>query len=211
MKNYIVLAGNIGAGKSTLVDRISEHLGWKPYYEPVSENPYLEDFYKDMKRWAFHSQLYFLTDRLRTHKNLQDYNGSVVQDRSVYEDAEIFAKNLYLQGSISNRDFATYQDFYTLFLSFLEPPDLIVFLKASVETLKSRIAMRGRDFEAAIPDSYLADLNQLYDAWIENFNLCPVLEINAGEIDIILRPEDLELVVSMIQERIKGKQPVLFE
>ncbi len=211
MKNYIVLAGNIGSGKSTLVDRISEHLGWKPYYEPVSENPYLEDFYKDMKRWAFHSQLYFLTDRLRTHKNLQDYNGSVVQDRSVYEDAEIFAKNLYLQGSISNRDFATYQDFYTLFLSFLEPPDLIVFLKASVETLKSRIAMRGRDFEAAIPDSYLADLNQLYDAWIENFNLCPVLEINAGEIDIILRPEDLELVVSMIQERIKGKQPVLFE
>jgi deoxyadenosine/deoxycytidine kinase len=211
MKNYIVLAGNIGAGKSTLVDRISNHLGWKPYYEPVSENPYLEDFYKDMKKWAFHSQLYFLTDRLKTHKNLQDYNGSVVQDRSVYEDAEIFAKNLYLQGSISSRDFDTYQGFYKLFLSFLEPPDLVVFLKATVGTLKSRIAMRGRGFESAIPDSYLANLNQLYDVWIENFTLSPVLEIDAGEIDLVSRPEDLELVVSMIQEKIKGKQQVLFE
>ncbi|NQT57558.1 MAG: deoxynucleoside kinase [Bacteroidetes bacterium] len=211
MKNYIVLAGNIGAGKSTLVDRISNHLGWKPYYEPVSENPYLEDFYKDMKRWAFHSQLYFLTDRLRTHKNLQDYNGSVVQDRSVYEDAEIFAKNLFLQGSISSRDFDTYQGFYKLFLSFLEPPDLVVFLKASVGTLKSRIAMRGRGFESAIPDSYLENLNQLYDAWIESFALSPVLEIHAGEIDLVSRPEDLELVVNMIQEKIKGKQQVLFE
>ena len=211
MKNYIVLAGNIGAGKSTLVDRISNHLGWKPYYEPVSENPYLEDFYKDMKRWAFHSQLYFLTDRLRTHKDLQDYNGSVVQDRSVYEDAEIFAKNLFLQGSISSRDFDTYQGFYRLFLSFLEPPDLVVFLKASVGTLKSRIAMRGRGFESAIPDSYLANLNQLYDSWIENFTLSPVLEIPAGEIDLVSRPEDLELVVNMIKEKIKGKQQVLFD
>jgi len=211
MKNYIVLAGNIGAGKSTLVDRISNHLGWKPYYEPVSENPYLEDFYKDMKRWAFHSQLYFLTDRLRTHKDLQDYNGSVVQDRSVYEDAEIFAKNLFLQGSISNRDFDTYQGFYKLFLSFLEPPDLVVFLKAPVETLKSRIAMRGRGFESAIPDNYLASLNQLYDTWIENFTLSPVLEIHAGEIDLVSRPEDLELVVHMIKEKIKGKQQVLFD
>jgi deoxyadenosine/deoxycytidine kinase len=211
MKNYIVLAGNIGAGKSTLVDRISNHLGWKPYYEPVSENPYLEDFYKDMKRWAFHSQLYFLTDRLRTHKDLQDYNGSVVQDRSVYEDAEIFAKNLYLQGSISSRDFETYQGFYKLFLSFLEPPDLVVFLKATVGTLKSRIAMRGRGFESAIPDSYLANLNHLYDTWIENFTLSPVLQIDAGEIDLVSRPEDLELVVSMIQKKIKGKQQVLFE
>jgi len=211
MKNYIVLAGNIGAGKSTIVDRISNHLGWKPYYEPVSENPYLEDFYKDMKRWAFHSQLYFLTDRLRTHKDLQDYNGSVVQDRSVYEDAEIFAKNLFLQGSISSRDFDTYQGFYRLFLSFLEPPDLVVFLKASVGTLKSRIAMRGRGFESAIPDSYLANLNQLYDSWIENFTLSPVLEIPAGEIDLVSRPEDLELVVNMIKEKIKGKQQVLFD
>ncbi len=211
MKNYIVLAGNIGAGKSTLVDRISSHLGWKPYYEPVSENPYLEDFYQDMKKWAFHSQLYFLTDRLKTHKNLQDYNGSVVQDRSVYEDAEVFAKNLYLQGSISSRDFDTYQGFYKLFLTFLEPPDLVVFLKASVETLKSRIAMRGRGFEAAIPDAYLENLNQLYDSWIEGFTRSPVLEIDAGEIDLVSRPEDLELVVQMIKEKIKGKQQVLFE
>ncbi|MCD4760760.1 deoxynucleoside kinase [bacterium] len=211
MKNYIVLAGNIGAGKSTLVDRISENLGWKPYYEPVSENPYLEDFYKNMKKWAFHSQLYFLTDRLRTHKHLQDYSGSIVQDRSVYEDAEIFAKNLFLQGSITSRDFETYQGVYTLFLSFLDPPDLVVFLKASVKTLKKRITMRGREFEASIPDSYLENLNRLYDTWIESFTLCPVLEVDTGEIDIVSRPEDLELVVSMIQKKLKGKQQVLFE
>ncbi|MCK5154820.1 MAG: deoxynucleoside kinase [Spirochaetales bacterium] len=211
MKNYIVLAGNIGAGKSTLVDRISENLGWKPYYEPVSENPYLEDFYKNMKKWAFHSQLYFLTDRLRTHKHLQDYNGSIVQDRSVYEDAEIFAKNLFLQGSITPRDFETYQGVYTLFLSFLDPPDLVVFLRASVETLKKRITMRGREFEVSIPDSYLENLNRLYDIWIESFTLCPVLEVDTGEIDIVSRPEDLEFVVSMIQKKLKGKQQVLFE
>lgn len=211
MKNYIVLAGNIGAGKSTLVDRISENLGWKPYYEPVSENPYLEDFYKNMKKWAFHSQLYFLTDRLRTHKHLQDYNGSIVQDRSVYEDAEIFAKNLFLQGSITPRDFETYQGVYTLFLSFLDPPDLVVFLRASVETLKKRITMRGREFEVSIPDSYLENLNRLYDIWIESFTLCPVLEVDTGEIDIVSRPEDMEFVVSMIQKKLKGKQQVLFE
>lgn len=211
MKNYIVLAGNIGAGKSTLVDRISENLGWKPYYEPVSENPYLEDFYKNMKKWAFHSQLYFLTDRLRTHKHLQDYNGSIVQDRSVYEDAEIFAKNLFLQGSITPRDFETYQGVYTLFLSFLDPPNLVVFLRASVETLKKRITMRGREFEVSIPDSYLENLNRLYDIWIESFTLCPVLEVDTGEIDIVSRPEDLEFVVSMIQKKLKGKQQVLFE
>ncbi len=211
MKNYIVLAGNIGAGKSTLVDRISENLGWKPYYEPVSENPYLEDFYKNMKKWAFHSQLYFLTDRLRTHKHLQDYNGSIVQDRSVYEDAEIFAKNLFLQGSITPRDFETYQGVYTLFLSFLDPPNLVVFLRASVETLKKRITMRGREFEVSIPDSYLENLNRLYDIWIESFTLCPVLEVDTGEIDIVSRPEDMEFVVSMIQKKLKGKQQVLFE
>jgi deoxyadenosine/deoxycytidine kinase len=210
MKQYIVLAGNIGAGKSTLVSRISERLGWKPYYEPVSENPYLEDFYGDMKRWAFHSQLYFLTDRLRIHKELQDFQGSVVQDRSVYEDAEVFARNLFLQGAISARDFDTYQGVYRVFLSFLQPPDLIVYLKASIGVLKNRIAMRGRGFEASIPDEYLDGLNRLYEAWIERFTSCPVLTVDAGEVDIVTRPEDLERVAEMIQERLKGKQQELF-
>jgi len=211
MKQYIVLAGNIGAGKSTLVKRISETLGWRPYYEPVSENPYLEDFYRDMHAWAFHSQLYFLTDRLKTHKELQEYNGSVVQDRSVYEDAEVFARNLHLRGALSSRDFDTYLGVYRVFLSFLDPPDLVVYLRASLDTLKRRIAQRSRGFEGAIPDEYLLGLNRLYDSWIENWSSSEVLTIDADEVDIVARPEDLSQVADMIRERLKGKQQVLFE
>ena len=211
MKQYIVLAGNIGAGKSTLVRRISETLGWKPYYEPVSENPYLEDFYEDMQAWAFHSQLYFLTDRLKTHKELQEFNGSVVQDRSVYEDAEIFARNLHLQGALSDRDFETYLGVYRVFLSFLDPPDLVVYLRASLDTLKQRIAQRSRGFEGDIPDEYLLGLNRLYDSWIEGWSSSGVLTVDADTVDIVARPEDLEHVVEMIRERLKGKQQVLFE
>jgi deoxyadenosine/deoxycytidine kinase len=206
MKHYIVLAGNIGSGKSTLVTRLSRQLGWKPYFEPVSENPYLEHFYRDMKRWAFHSQLYFLTDRLRIHKELQDWSGSVVQDRCVYEDAEVFARNLYLQGALSARDYGTYQGLYQVFLSFLEPPDLVVYLKASVQTLRTRIAMRGRSFEASITDAYLEGLNRLYDEWIAAFTGSPVLTVDAGEVDIVTRPEDLTRVTAMILEAMKGKQ-----
>lgn len=210
MKQYIVIAGNIGAGKSTLVERLSSCLGWRPYFEPVSENPYLEDFYADMNTWAFHSQLYFLTDRMRTHKELQDFNGPVVQDRSVYEDAEIFAENLYLQGAMTSRDHATYRAVYQLLISFLEPPDLIVYMKASTQTLRERIRMRDRDFEQSIPDSYLEQLNTLYDGWIARYAAGPVLTIDTAEIDIINHPEDLESVVQRIDEAMKGKQGILF-
>lgn len=210
MKQYIVIAGNIGAGKSTLVERLSSRLGWRPYFEPVSENPYLEDFYADMRTWAFHSQLYFLTDRMRTHKELQDFNGPVVQDRSVYEDAEIFAENLYLQGAMSPRDHATYQAVYRLLISFLDPPDLIVYMKASTATLRERIHMRNRGFEQSIPDSYLEQLNRLYDDWIARYDAGPVLTIDTAEIDIITRPDDLESVVLQIEEAMKGKQSMLF-
>ncbi len=211
MKQYIVIAGNIGAGKSTLVKRLCERVGWKPYFEPVSENPYLEDFYADMRGYAFRSQLYFLTDRLRTHKELQDFPGPVVQDRSVFEDAEVFARNLYEQGAFSERDYATYRKVYDLFVSFLEPPSLVVYLASSLSTLRERIALRGRDFEADITDEYLLGLNRLYDEWISSYTLGPVLTIDTASVDIVNRPEDLETVVDLIREAMKGKQEDFFD
>ncbi len=211
MKQYIVIAGNIGAGKSTLVERMCQLLNWRPYYEPVSDNPYLEDFYKDMKQWAFHSQLYFLSDRLQIHKALQDFSGPVVQDRSVFEDAEVFARNLYEHGAFTERDFATYMKVYRSFISFLEPPDLVVYLQASLATLKRRIALRGRDFESNISDSYLLGLNHLYDQWIDSYDLSPVVTIDTGSVDIVEHPEDLDTVVNLIYEALKGKQDELFD
>ena len=139
MKKFIAVAGNIGVGKSTLVSLLSERLGWQAFYEPVDENPYLSDFYRDMKSWAFHSQIYFLTRRLRIHKQLIDFGDSAIQDRSVYEDAEIFAHNLYLQGQIDERDYQAYRDLYQVLVEFLPAPDLVLYLRASVPTLMQRI------------------------------------------------------------------------
>lgn len=210
MKKYLVVAGNIGVGKSTLVEQISQRWNWKPYFEPVSENPYLEDFYKDMKRWAFHSQLYFLTDRLKTHKELQNFGGSVVQDRSVHEDAEIFVRNLHQEGSLSDRDFQTYHNLYRVMSSFLEPPNLVVYLRCSVDTLKKRIVRRGRTFEADIPDEYLENLNRLYDHWIEGYGDSPKLVIDADNLDFVLNPEDLDEILDRIEEGLRGDQGELW-
>ncbi len=163
MDKFIVVAGNIGAGKTTLVKILSERLGFNPFYEPHDENPYLADFYEDMKSWSYHSQVYFLTRRLKIHKELLQAEGTVVQDRSVYEDAQIFARNLYLQGDLSQRDYQVYQDLYQILVSLLPMPNLIIYLRASVDTLMKRIACRGREYEAGISREYLGRLNQLYD------------------------------------------------
>src|SRR5512138_3079232 len=160
MKKYVAVAGNIGVGKSTLVERLSTRLGWEPFYEPVTENPYLADFYKDMDAWSFHSQIFFLTHRLQSHYDLAQHPNSVVQDRSVYEDAEIFAQNLYLQGHIAFRDYQTYRQLYETTMRFLPPPDLVVYLRASVQTLSSRITNRGRAYEQTISADYLNGLNK---------------------------------------------------
>jgi deoxyadenosine/deoxycytidine kinase len=145
MKKFVAVAGNIGVGKSTLVEMLCVRLGWEPFFEPVTENPYLADFYADMDAWSFHSQIFFLTHRLRIHYNLAQHPSSVVQDRSVYEDAEIFAQNLFLQGHIEYRDYKTYRELYETSMQLLPPPDLVVYLRASVPTLLNRIAYRGRD------------------------------------------------------------------
>jgi deoxyadenosine/deoxycytidine kinase len=210
MKKYLVLAGNIGAGKSTLVGLLAERLGFSPYYEPVAENPYLVDFYADMRRWALQSQLFFLTHRVRSHRSLMEDPRSVVQDRSIYEDAEIFARNLYEQGSMSDRDWNTYRNLYRTLIDLLPAPDLVVYLKASVPTLRKRIALRGREMEASIPDAYLAGLNRLYEEWIECFELAPALVVPCDRLDFVAESKDLDSIVTEVEHRLRDKQGSLF-
>ena len=210
MKRFVAVAGNIGVGKSTLVALLSERLGWVPFYEPVAENPYLEDFYSDMPAWSFHSQIFFLTRRLLTHRKLLDHPSSAIQDRTVYEDAEIFAHNLFLQGHMSERDHQTYHELYSVLSKFLPPPDLVVYLRATTETLSQRIAARGRDYEQQIKPEYLQRLNDLYESWIETFSLCPVLTVPADDLDYVAHDSHLDLIVVKIYDMLAGKEEVVF-
>lgn len=210
MKKFIAVAGNIGVGKSTLVRLLSQQLGWEPFYEPVTENPYLSDFYRDMATWSFHSQVFFLTHRLQIHHNLVHFPGSAIQDRSVYEDAEIFARNLFLQGHLSQRDWQTYWSLYQTLSEFLPPPDLVIYLRASVATLLARIDQRGRDYERSIAPDYLDRLNQLYENWIAGFTLCPVLTVPADDLNYVAYPGHLDLVARKIEEKLTGKDIVVF-
>ena len=210
MEKFIAVAGNIGVGKSTLVKFLSEELDWTPFYEPVTENPYLADFYEDMQAWGFHSQIYFLMRRLRIHRKLMGMRGSVIQDRSVYEDAEIFAHNLYLQDAINDRDYNTYRELYHVLVEFLPPPDLVIYLRASVPTLLDRIAKRDRDYERTIPADYLSDLNELYESWVQDFDLCPVLTIPCDDLDYVAKPQHLRLIVDRVQGILVGKEEVRF-
>ncbi len=211
MKKFIAVAGNIGVGKSTLVSMLCKRLGWQPFYEPVVENPYLADFYADMHAWAFHSQIFFLTRRLRSHVELSQFPESVVQDRSVYEDAEIFAHNLFLQGHIQPRDYQTYRELYETAVQLLPPPDLMIYLRASVPTLLDRISNRGRDYERTITPEYLRSLNDLYEAWISDFVMCPVLTIPSDDLDYVAHAGHLNLVVKKIQEKLTGNEEVVFD
>ncbi len=204
-KYFITIAGNIGVGKSTLVNLLSEQTGWEPVLEAVTENPYLEDFYQDMRRWSFQSQLFFLSRRLRQHYELLNSKQSIIQDRSVYEDAEIFARNLYNQGDMSDRDWACYHELYETLVTLLKPPHLVIYLQASVPTLRSRISQRGRDYEQNIEDAYLEKLNVLYDNWITNFTLSPVLTINTNHLNYVEYDEHLALIWQKIQERLQGR------
>lgn len=210
MKKFVAVAGNIGVGKSTLVALLSERLQWEPFFEPVGENPYLADFYRDMRQWAFHSQIFFLTRRLRSHRQLLDHPTSAIQDRSVYEDAEVFATNLYRQGLIGDRDFQAYRELYQVLVEFLPPPDLVIYLRAPVPTLLKRVHSRGRDYEKLISAEYLEQLNQLYEEWVGRFALCPILTVPADNLNYVSNVRHLDLIAMKIQEKLMGKEEVVF-
>jgi len=202
--HFVAIAGNIGVGKSTLTTLAARKLGWEPFFEVAEDNPYLADFYQDMPRWSFHSQIFFLSQQLKRHYQMLQYKGSVIQDRAIYEGVEIFGKNLYLQGIMSLPDWQTYHDLYRNVALLLQPPDLVVYLKASVPTLLGRIAQRGRGYESAISPEYLESLNVLYDEWIAGFRLSPVLCIETDNLDYVHDEKPLEQVLGMIQDRLVG-------
>ncbi len=210
-KHFIAIAGNIGAGKSTLTALLSQRLGWEPFLEGVGDNPYLADFYADMERWSFHSQIFFLAKRLLHHRQLLERPNSVIQDRTVYEDAEIFARNLYLQGHMQERDYHTYHDLYTAVTAILPPPDLVIYLRATIPTLSQRIQQRGRPYERQISVSYLEQLNALYEDWFQNFALCPVLTVPADRLDFVSNGDHLSLIIEKVLERLQGKEFVSFD
>ena len=196
---FIAVAGNIGAGKSTLTQMLADHFQWKPFFEANADNPYLADFYEDMSRWSFHSQVFFLGRRLEHHKLLTEHPGTAIQDRTVYEDAEIFACNLYRQGVMSERDYDAYRHLYKAAAAFLPAPDFLIYLKSDVSTLQERIANRGRDFERNIDPAYLAQLNTLYEEWISDWTLCPVLTLDMTQMDFQHNPADFANIVAEIQ------------
>ncbi len=196
-RKHIAVAGTIGAGKTSLVKWLVKRYELQPFYEPNDENPYLADFYADMKRWAFHSQAFFLAHKLELHQNLAACEGSAVIDRTIYEDAEIFAKNLRAQGHISARDWAVYLRLYEGIKRALRPPDVLIALSCSLKTSKKRIAKRGRDMEQAIPDAYLRRLHRLYESWFDRYDLSPIVRIRTDELDYV---ENLLDLIDLTQE-----------
>jgi deoxyadenosine/deoxycytidine kinase len=208
-KYAVSIAGNMGVGKSTLTRLLASDFGWTPFYEAVDDNPYLTDFYKDMPRWSFHSQLFFLSRRLRYHRQIANHPNHVIQDRCVYEDAEVFARNLYQRRNLAERDYQLYRDLYEEFFQIVPPPSLIVYLKASIPTLIARIHRRGCDFEREISPLYLQQLNELYNAWIEDFTVCPVLTIETDNLDFVRFPHDYVAIKVKIAEMLNIPEKVL--
>ncbi len=182
---FIAIAGNMGVGKTSMVQFLHKTYGFQPVYEPFMDNPYLDDFYKDMKTWGFHSQLYFLTHKFRLHMQLHGRTTTIVQDRSIYEDAEIFCTNLYRGRKISKRDYQTYMELYHTMRKALQPPDLMIYLRCSVRATRRRIRQRGRESEQDIPARYIRRLNDMYDEWIERYDLSPVLVWNSDDHDYL--------------------------
>lgn len=200
---HIAIAGNIGSGKTTLTRLLSKHFGWKPHFEEVDNNPYLESFYEDMKRWSFNLQIYFLNSRFRQVMDIRKSGDDIIQDRTIYEDAYIFAANLYDMGLMETRDYQNYQDLFELMSSFLQAPDLLIYLRASVPTLVRQIQKRNRDYEQSIRLDYLKALNKRYENWISNYNKGKLLIIESDDIDLE-KPEDLSVVIEQINGSLNG-------
>jgi len=201
---HIAIVGNIGAGKTTLAELLAKSYGWDPLFEAVDNNPYLEDFYNDMKRWSFNLQIYFLNSRYRQLMDIQKSGRNIVQDRTIYEDAFIFAENLHDMGLMTTRDYENYRAIFDNMTSYIKPPDLLVYLKASVPTLVNNIQRRGREYEIGIRIDYLSKLNEKYQKWIGNYNLGKLLVIDKDNIDFANNTEDLATVVQSIEREING-------
>ena len=200
---HIAIAGNIGSGKTTLTRLLSKHFGWKPHFEEVDNNPYLESFYEDMKRWSFNLQIYFLNSRFRQVMDIRKSGDDIIQDRTIYEDAYIFAANLYDMGLMETRDYQNYKDLFELMSSFLQAPDLLIYLRASVPTLVRQIQKRNRDYEQSIRLDYLKALNKRYENWISSYNKGKLLIIESDDIDLE-KPEDLSVVIEQINGSLNG-------
>lgn len=202
-KRFIAIAGNIGAGKSSITTLLARHFGWKPFFESVENNPYLADFYEDMLRWSFNLQIYFLSSRFKHQKEMMRENVSFVQDRTIYEDVEIFARNLHNMGLMSNRDYENYKSLFNEMVEYLRPPDLLIYLRAQVPTLVKQIQQRGRAYESSIQIEYLQRLNELYEDWIDRYEHQKLI-IDTDDIDFVNNKEDLGEVISRVEERLFG-------
>jgi deoxyadenosine/deoxycytidine kinase len=201
---HIAVAGNIGSGKTTLTRLLSKHYNWKPQYEDVDDNPYLNDFYEDMQRWSFNLQIYFLNSRFNQIVEIRRKGEQVIQDRTIYEDAYIFAPNLHTMGLMSTRDFNNYSSLFNLMCSLIQPPDLLIYLRATVPTLVSQIQKRGRDYEKSIRIDYLQRLNERYEAWIAGYKLGNLLIVDVDNLNFSENPSDLRSIINKIDAQIHG-------
>lgn len=209
-KHFVLVAGNIGAGKTSLTERLGARLGWHTAYESVVDNPYLGDFYADMRAWAFHLQVFFLGHRARQHLQLAELGRSAIIDRSIYEDAEIFARASLELGNVSRRDYETYRQVYDLIVGQLPQPDLLLYLNAPAIVLLKRIRARGREIESSMTEEYLSLLERYYGTWIAEFDLCPVLSIRTDDLDFVHKERHLETVIQRVHDKLSGKEELHF-
>ena len=201
---HVAIAGNIGAGKTTLTKLLAKHYKWEPHFEAVEENPYLDDFYGQMERWSFNLQVYFLNSRFRQVLELRESGKNIIQDRTIYEDAHIFAPNLHAMGLMTNRDYENYSSLFELMENLVTPPDLLIYLRADISTLVGQIHKRGRDYENSISIEYLSRLNERYEAWISKYTKGNLLIIDVDNIDFVSNPEDLGTIITKIDAQING-------
>jgi deoxyadenosine/deoxycytidine kinase len=209
-KHLVLVAGNIGTGKTSLTERLADHLGWRAAFESVADNPYLSDFYGDMRQWSFHLQVFFLGHRAEQHLDLARDPRSAIADRSIYEDAYIFSRALHHMSNLSERDYLAYRRVFDLVTSNLPSPDLLIYLKAPVSELVERIRRRGRKMETGIDKEYLSLLENFYDDWLATFDICPVLTIRSDDLDFVNKKKHLDIVVERIQDKLSGQEELVF-